>query len=113
MKSLSKDIYFAVCRKNVKGHDAFLYIQDTYGHIFYEDCFSFYKELLKKPIESGDLLENSAKLVDNLKFFINAVGTADVFAGIIFLDLLKLKNFPREFFCENRPFDVYEIKKNP
>lgn len=78
----------------------------------YRDCFFFYKRHLKKPIESGDLLENSEKLVENLEVFINTVGTADIFAGVIFIDLLELKDFSHEFFRENGPFDIYEIKKS-
>jgi hypothetical protein len=77
----------------------------------HEDCLFFYKEHLKKPIERGDLLANSAKLVDNFEIFINAVGTADAFASVIFLDLLGLKNFTYEFFREDGPFNVYQVKK--
>ncbi|KAF5094301.1 hypothetical protein DV451_005044 [Geotrichum candidum] len=77
----------------------------------YEDCLYFYKEHLKKPLDRGDILASSAKLLDNFEIFVNAVGNAEAFAAVMFLDLLGLKNFTYEFFRENKLFTTSQIKQ--
>ena len=66
----------------------------------------------QKPLDRGDILASSAaKLLDNFEIFVNAVGNAEAFAAVIFLDLLGLKTLTYEFFRENKLFTTSQTKQ--
>lgn len=98
LKSLSREAYIGLLSQGARGHDAFVYLKMKYGTMTPEDCLIFYKEHLKKPIRNGDVLANVLKLHENFKIFIDAVGSAKAFSGVILLDLLDLKEFTTDYF---------------